>query len=215
MKNRLVEHAMGIPVSSVAYLPERSPKRLLQDCPSNGSLILNHNKENRMTKLGGKEKSLTNGIRELVRLAPNLSATVKKKLSLVVKILKAGGLEKIFKHNFNVREGEKLLKASQCYLSTTAGPIEGLLFISTDKVAFCSDRSIKLSSPTNEFIRIRYKVLIPVGKLLSANEIQNVKRPSRKYIEIVTVDNFDFWFMGFLNYRRTFNYLQQALSDAQ
>ncbi|GFS39660.1 hypothetical protein Acr_00g0064220 [Actinidia rufa] len=130
MKNQLVEHAMGIPVSSVAYLPERSPKRLLQDCPSNGSLILNHNKENRMTKLGGKEKSLTNGIREL----------------------------------------------------------------------------------GNHF---RASVLIPVGKLLSANEIQNVKRPSRKYIEIVTVDNFDFWFMGFLNFRRTFNYLQQALSDAQ
>ena len=87
-----------------------------------------------------------------VRLAHNLSATVKGKLGLGVKILKAGGLEKIFKYNLSVR-GEKLLMASQCYLLTTAGPIEGLLFISTDK-----DRSIKLSSPTVEFIRIRYKV---------------------------------------------------------
>ena len=74
------------------------------------------------------------------------------------KILKAGGLEKIFKNYFSVREGEKMLKASQCYLSTTTGPIAGLLFISTDKLAFCSERSIKLSSPTGEIISIRYKV---------------------------------------------------------
>lgn len=59
------------------------------------------------------------------------------------------------------------------------------------------------------------QVTIPVGKILRANESQNVKRPSRKYIEIVTVDNFDFWFMGFLNYRKTFTYLQQAIYQIQ
>lgn len=57
-----------------------------------------------------------------VRLGPKISETVKGKLSLGAKILQAGGVEKIFKHHFNVREGEKLLKSSQCYLSRTAGP---------------------------------------------------------------------------------------------
>ncbi|GFS39654.1 GRAM domain-containing protein [Actinidia rufa] len=222
MKNRLPAHAIGIPVSSVAYPVESTPKRLLQDHPasqyhipasSNGSLVLRKNKVDR--KLGGKADNLVNCIREHVRLGPKISETVKGKLSLGAKILKSGGIEKTFKNNFSVREGEKLLKASQCYLSTTEGPIAGLLFISTDKIAFCSERSFKFSSPTGEFIRIRYKVSIPVEKLLTANESQNVKRPSRKYIEIVTVDNFDFWFMGFFRCRKTLKCLQQAISQAQ
>jgi hypothetical protein len=67
-------------------------------------------------------------------------------------------VEKIFKQLFVVSEDEKLLKASQCYLSTTAGPIAGLLFISTEKVAFCSERSIKFSSPSGKSVRVHYKV---------------------------------------------------------
>lgn len=38
-----------------------------------------------------------------------------------------------------------------------------------------------------------------------------MKKPSQKYMEIVTVDDFDFWFMGFLNYQKAFKYLQQAV----
>ena len=93
-----------------------------------------------------------------VRLVPKITETVKGKLSLGAKILRVGGVAKVFKQNFSIREGEKLLKAFQCYLSTTAGPIAGLLFISTDKVAFRSERSIKISSPTGELIRVYYKV---------------------------------------------------------
>ncbi|PQP98359.1 putative GEM-like protein 8 [Prunus yedoensis var. nudiflora] len=108
----------------------------------------------------------------------------------------------------------ELLKASQCYLSTTAGPIAGLLFISTDKIAFCSERSIKLSSPNGELIRVHYKVVIPVNKIKRVNQSENVEKPSQKYIEIVTVDNFDFWFMGFLNYQKTLKYLEEVISQA-
>lgn len=215
MNNRVLAQVMGIQVTSM-------PKRLSQEqyhhhipSPSSGCLMLKHTRVDRTNKLGGKAGSLANGIREHVRLAPKITETVKGKLSLGAKILKAGGVEKIFKHHFSVGEGEKLLKVSQCYLSTTAGPIAGLLFISTHKVAFCSERSIKFSTPTGDSIRIRYKVLIPIEKILRANESENMKRPSQKYIEIVTVDNFDFWFMGFLNYRKTFKHLQQAISQAQ
>ncbi|XP_052205706.1 GEM-like protein 4 [Diospyros lotus] len=225
MKNQqLLAHVLGLPLRSVVAHPsasERTPKMLLQDSAgyyhipsssSKGSII---SKQNRIKKLGGKADNLANGIREHVRLGPKITETVKGKLSLGAKILRAGGVGKIFKRNFSVREGEKLLKASQCYLSTTAGPIAGLLFISTDKVAFCSERSIELRSPTGELIRMCYKVLIPLEKILRANESQNMKRPSKKYIEIVTVDNFDFWFMGFLNYGKTIKSLQQAISQAQ
>ena len=95
-----------------------------------------------------------------VRMGPKLTETMKGKLSLGARILRVGGVEKVFKQKFSVREGDKLLKASQCYLSTTAGPIAGLLFISTDKLAFCSERSIKLSTPTGEFLRYHYKVIL-------------------------------------------------------
>jgi hypothetical protein len=180
-----------------------------------------------------------------VRLGPKITETVKGKLSLGARILKVGGVGKVFKRLFSVKEGEKLLKACQCYLSTTAGPIAGLLFISTDKIAFCSDRSIKISSPNGEMIRIHYKVtckrffllllcllllgflhtncvsnihllqvMIPLSKIKRVNQSANVKKPSQKYMEIVTVDNFDFWFMGFLNYQKAFNYLQEAISQA-
>lgn len=93
-----------------------------------------------------------------MRLGPKISETVKGKVSLGAKILQVGGVEKIFKKLFTVKEDEKLLKASQCYLSTTGGPIAGLLFISTDNVAFCSERSMKLSSPNGQSVRVHYKV---------------------------------------------------------
>ncbi|TKY59727.1 GEM protein 4 [Spatholobus suberectus] len=77
---------------------------------------------------------------------------------------------------FSVRDGEKLLKASQCYLSTTSDPIAGLLFISTDKAACCSDRSIKISSPNREDIRVHYKVSIPLIKIKSVNKSQSTQK---------------------------------------
>uniref|UniRef100_A0A453CGQ2 GRAM domain-containing protein n=2 Tax=Aegilops tauschii subsp. strangulata TaxID=200361 RepID=A0A453CGQ2_AEGTS len=82
-----------------------------------------------------------------VTLGPKLYETVRGKLSLGARILQAGGVEKVFRRWFAVEKGEKLLNASQCYLSTTAGPIAGMLFVSTEKVAFRSDRSLALTSP--------------------------------------------------------------------
>jgi len=93
-----------------------------------------------------------------VRLGPTISETVMGKLSLGAEILQVGGVKKVFNHFFTVRKDEKLLKASQCYLSTTSGPLAGLLFISTDKVCFCSERSIKVFSSKGQMCRVRYKV---------------------------------------------------------
>ncbi|CAN1325409.1 GEM-like protein 4, partial [Linum perenne] len=122
------------------------------------------------------------------------------KLSLGARILQVGGVKKVFRQLFSVSEGERLIKASQCYLSTTSGPIAGLLFISTHKIAFCSDRSI---------------VVVPLEKIERANQSENMDKPSQKYMEIVTVDGFDFWFMGFLSYKKAFKYLEQAISSSR
>ncbi|XP_058754881.1 GEM-like protein 4 [Vicia villosa] len=144
----------------------------------------------------------------------NISETIKRKLSLGARILPVGGVEKVFIKYFSVIEGETLLKVCHCYLSTTSGPLAGLLFISTEKVAFCSDKSIKVFNQKGQMCRIHYKVSIPVKKIKSVRQSENVEKPRQKYINIVTVDNFDFWLMGVSKYHKTYKYLEQATSQA-
>ncbi|KAK7310399.1 hypothetical protein RJT34_07884 [Clitoria ternatea] len=200
--------------SSNSYLPD-SATQLYNKSTTSSKQSRANSVFTRMNKLGRKTNSFANGLKEHVKLGPKITDTVKGKLSLGARILQVGGVEKVFMQLFNVKDGEKLLKASQCYLSTTSGPLAGLLFISTDKVAFCSERSIKAYSSKAQLIRIHYKVVIPLEKIRCVNQSQHVKKPSQKYIETVTVDGFDFWFMGFLNYQKAFKYLKQAISRAQ
>ncbi|XP_044492270.1 GEM-like protein 4 [Mangifera indica] len=213
MKKTLAEQVMGISIASTACPFMSLPRRLLPEPESQDLVPSSANK--RIVKLGKKANKFALGVREHVRLGPKITEIVKAKLSLGARILQVGGMSKEFKKLFSVGEGEKLLKTCQCYLSTTSGPIAGLLFISTHKVAFCSEKSIKFSSPNGEQARVYYKVVIPVNKINIVNQSENMKKPSQKYIEIVTVDNFDFWFMGFLNYQKALNQLQQAISQAQ
>ncbi|CAA0814780.1 Putative GEM-like protein 8 [Striga hermonthica] len=174
----------------------------------------------KMIKLGECVDSFSKGIREHVKLSPKLSETVKGKLSLGARILQVGGVDKVFKQKFNIRDKnnheETLLKASQCYLWTTAGPIAGLLFISNNRIAFCSERSIKISSQTGKLVKVHYKVMIPLRKIDTAIEAQSAKKTTtQKYVQIVTEDNFEFWFMGFFNLRKTLNCLHQAIHQSR
>ncbi|KAF3438402.1 hypothetical protein FNV43_RR21164 [Rhamnella rubrinervis] len=165
----------------------------------------------------GKKKSrfsFTYRVKEHVKLGPKLSETVKGKLSLGARIVQEGGRKNIFKQIFGVKEGEEVLKASQCYLSTTSGPIAGLLFISTEKIAFCSERPITFSSATGKLIRTPYRVVIPVKKIKKANQSEDVNKPTQKYMEIVTEDGCEFWFMGFLRYEKAYRNLEKAISIA-
>ncbi|KAB1212447.1 GEM-like protein 4 [Morella rubra] len=219
MKTTLQQLVLGT-LSSAAYRIDYLQKRRLGDSASqhhipsleNGADSVVLNWKNKHGKKG--DHSFAHGVREHVRHGPKITETMKGKLRMGARILRVGGVDKIFKRFFSLKEGEKLLKASQCCLSTTAGPIAGLLFISTEKVAFCSEKSIKISSPNGEMTRVHYKVSIPLRRIKRTDQSENVKKPSEKYIEIVTVDNFDFWFMGFLNYKKAFKYLQEAISKA-
>jgi hypothetical protein len=101
-----------------------------------------------------------------VRLGANISKTIKRTLSLGAQILQVGGVEKVFTQYFSVREGERLSKVSQCYLSTTSGPLAGLLFISNEKVAFCSERTIKVFNQKGQMRRIQYKVCPELNKYI-------------------------------------------------
>ncbi|XP_064950416.1 putative GEM-like protein 8 [Musa acuminata AAA Group] len=209
------DHVMGIPVNSVTFAAEGLPGN-----PASASVASrssSHSKQKKdlivdwMSKLGEKAE----GIRGHVSLGPKVSETMKGKLSMGARILQAGGVERVFRQAFSVGEGERLLKAFQCYLSTTAGPISGLLFISNEKIAFRSDRSLKLSSPKGGLVRVPYKVLVPLRRIKEAIPSQNMSKPNQKYIQIVTEDEFEFWFMGLVNYDTTYRYLRQAISTLQ
>lgn len=109
-------------------------------------------------------------------MGTTFSETVKGKLSLGKRIIQQGGRENIFKQVFGLRENEILLNASQCYLSTTSGPIAGLLFISSEKVAFYSERAITFSSSDGRFnIRSPYKVISFLIKFELVQYYQNHK----------------------------------------
>ncbi|KAI5401788.1 hypothetical protein KIW84_066311 [Lathyrus oleraceus] len=131
----------GISISST-YPTGKSSKRYLPDSSAKYCNSITKSKKGKLNSVLTK-----------------MTDTVKGKLRLGARILRVGGVEKVFMQLFSVTDGEKLLKASQCYLSTTSGPIAGLLFISTHKVAFCSEKSIKIASPKGEFIRVHYKVI--------------------------------------------------------
>ncbi|RVX16309.1 GEM-like protein 4 [Vitis vinifera] len=172
MKNQLPGEVVRIPINCQCNDPS----------PSNGALMLTQNKidsmNHRMKKHPKKTANFVHGVREHLRIGSKISETVKGKLRLGARILQLGGVKKVFRQIFGFGKGEKLLKASQCYLSTTAGPIAGLLFISTQRLAFFSERSIRFSSPNGELVRFHYKVSIPLRKIKRANQSENVKNPS-------------------------------------
>ena len=55
---------------------------------------------------------------------------------------------------------------------------------------------------------------IPLKNIKCVNQSQNVEKPTQKYINIVTEDDFDFWLMGVVKYQKTFKYIEQAISQA-
>ncbi|KAG5128674.1 hypothetical protein JHK82_029509 [Glycine max] len=222
---------VGTPIISATYDKLQTPvNRYLLDPAIQCHYSTTTSKQSRVysvaNKLGRKTGSLSQGVQEHGLM--NISETVKRKLSLGARILQVGGVEKVFKQFFSVREGERLLK-----VSTTSGPLAGLLFISTDKVAFCSERSMKVFTQKGHMLRIYYtfldprfvevligihgcvEVAIPLKKIKCVNhQSKNVQKPKQKYIGIVTEDNFDFWFMGIMKYQKTMKYLEQAVSQA-
>jgi len=148
-----------------------------------------------------------------MKLGGSMSETVWGKLSLGTKIVAQGGVEKMFKLSFSIGPTEKLLKTSACYLSTSSGPVAGLLFISTEKVAFCSDRPLSFTSSQGGNVCSYYRVVIPLGRVRSVNLCENENKLSEKSIQIQTVDNHEFWFMAFVNYQKAFKNIERAVTS--
>ncbi|KAJ7975382.1 Gem-like protein 4 [Quillaja saponaria] len=173
---------------------------------NNGSLFLSVDKgeekiEQKRT-FGEKSLSFVYRMSEHVRLRSKLSEIVTSTLNFGAAFIVMGGRDNIFKNTFGLKDGEELLNASHCYKYTTAAPIPGALFISTEKVAFCSE----------DFDN---KLLILTRNLKDVTLSRNAKDPSQKYIEIVTEDKSKYKFKGFLRYESAFRSLQKALKHKE
>ncbi|CAL9181035.1 unnamed protein product [Musa hybrid cultivar] len=130
------------------------------------------------------------------------------------KVIAEGGYDKIFRQTFDTLPEEQLKKSYACYLSTSAGPVMGVLYLSTAKLAFCSDNplSYKVGDQTEWSY---YKVVIPLNQLKAANPSVSKMKSAEKYIQVVSIDNHEFWFMGFVSYDAAIKNLQEAFRDAQ
>lgn len=55
--------------------------------------------------------------------------------------------------------------------------------------------------------------MIPLGNIGNVNPVTMRENPSEKYIQIVTSDGHEFWFMGFVNFEKASHHLLNTVSD--
>lgn len=144
---------------------------------------------------------------------PSMANTAWGRVTAGTQLITKGGFEGVFKATFPADADEKLKKTYACFLSTSTGPVAGTLYISTKKIAFCSDRPLSYTPQGGETTYSYYKVIIPIDRVGSVNPSVNQSKPAEKYIQIITKDSFEFWFMGFVNYEKGVSNLQAVLGD--
>ncbi|KAF3435301.1 hypothetical protein FNV43_RR22388 [Rhamnella rubrinervis] len=159
-----------------------------------------------------KAESMANNIWHNLKTGSSVSQAAWGKMNLGAKAISGGGFESLYKQIFATNPNEKLKKTFACYLSTTTGPVAGTTYLSNLHVAFCSDRPLSFTAPSGQQTWSYYKVTIPLGNIGTVNPVVMRENPREKYIQIVTIDGHDFWFMGFVNYEKASNHLTQSVS---
>lgn len=93
-----------------------------------------------------------------VKVSPSIGDVAKARFVQGTKLLAEGGPERLFQHIFGVIPEEKYLHSYACYLATPSGPVNGTLYISTKRVAFCSESPLHYSSSPGQSEWLYYKV---------------------------------------------------------
>ncbi|KAJ3683902.1 hypothetical protein LUZ60_014129 [Juncus effusus] len=160
-----------------------------------------------------KATGTTVNVWQHLKTSPNLTEAAMSKLAQGTKIFAEGGKDKIFHQTFGTLPQEQLRKSYACYLSTSSGPVIGTLYLSTARLAFCSDNPLSHNNASNgppQEVNY-YKVVVPLDRLRAVNPSASAMNPSEKYIQVVTADGHDFWFMGFVSYDKALMNLTEAL----
>ncbi|KAL5714326.1 cullin-RING-type E3 NEDD8 transferase [Ranunculus cassubicifolius] len=157
-----------------------------------------------------KAEDLAGNVWQHLKTAPSVTDAAMGRIAQSTKVLAEGGYEKIFQQTFETVPDEQLQKSYACYLSTSAGPVMGILYLSTAKLAFCSDSPLSYKEGDKTEWSY-YKVVIPLHQLKAVNTSASKTNPAEKYIQVISVDNHEFWYMGFVNYKDAVTSLQEAL----
>ncbi|KAL5581439.1 hypothetical protein UlMin_013881 [Ulmus minor] len=160
-----------------------------------------------------KAESMANNIWHNLKTGSSVSGTAWGKMNLTAKALTGGGYESLYKQTFSTYPNENLKKTFACYLSTSTGPVAGTLYLSNLHVAFCSDRPLSFTAPSGQQSWSYYKIMVPLGNIATINPVVMRENPSEKYIQIVTIDGHDFWYMGFVNYEKASRHLTESHSS--
>ncbi|KAI8536380.1 hypothetical protein RHMOL_Rhmol10G0252400 [Rhododendron molle] len=89
-----------------------------------------------------KAEDLAGNTWQHLKTAPSFADAAMGRIAQGTKVIAEGGYEKIFRQTFETVPEEQLLNSYACYLSTSAGPVMGVLYISTAKLAFSSDNPL-------------------------------------------------------------------------
>lgn len=207
------------PVAGATTMPSESnnPYVSATPAPTSSSKNAMESVKDVLGKWGKKAAEASNKAQDLagnmwqhLKTNPSFADAAVARISQQTKVLAEGGYEKVFRQTFETLPEEQLKKWYACYLSTSAGPVMGTLYLSTAKLAFCSDNplSYKVGEQTEWSY---YKVVLPVDQLKAVNPSSSKSNPSEKYIQIISVDNHEFWFMGFVYYDSAVKNLQEVL----
>ncbi|KMT19751.1 hypothetical protein BVRB_1g008070 [Beta vulgaris subsp. vulgaris] len=164
----------------------------------------------RAAEASNKAQDLAGNMWQHLKTSPNVADAAVARIAQQTKVIAEGGYEKVFKQTFETLPEEQLKKWFACYLSTSAGPVMGTLYLSTAKLAFCSDNPLSYTNGDKTEWSY-YKVVIPLEQLKAVNPSTSKVNAAEKYIQIISVDNHEFWFMGFVYYDNAVKYLQEVL----
>ncbi|KAG6533684.1 GEM-like protein 1 [Zingiber officinale] len=168
----------------------------------------------KVSEAAKKTEGLAGDVWQHLKTGPSVADAAMGRIGQISKVIAEGGYEKVFQQSFEILPEEKLKTTYACYLSTSAGPVMGVLYLSTAKLAFCSDNplSYKVGDKTEWSY---YKVAVPLHQLRSINPVTSTANAGEKYIQVVSIDNHEFWFMGFVNYDSAVKNLLQAAQGAR
>ncbi|KAJ6811885.1 GEM-like protein 1 [Iris pallida] len=77
-----------------------------------------------------------------MKTGPTVAEAAMGRLAQGTKVIAEGGYEKILRQIFDIIPEEELKNTYACYLSTSAGPVMGVLYLPTAKLTFFSDNPL-------------------------------------------------------------------------
>jgi hypothetical protein len=169
-----------------------------------------------LSKLGKQAETVAGSFWGHMRTSNSLPDAAIGRISHGTRLLREGGFEGVYKQTFGAfAPNEHLKKTYACHISTSNGAVGGTLYITNQKFAFCSDRELTYYPTPGQQASSYYKVILPLEKVREVIPVANQKKPTDKYIQVVTKDGHEFWYMGFVNYDKGIKNMQEAVRVAQ